>query len=174
MWNLRYRYCIKGWRTSFPFVLIGYKTRDHAQSTFFWATHSSRRMAATVWYDAKLVAFLSTSVDPTGPAIALRWLKGMREEIPTTPQQMEYQTNMHKVDLLDQMRTNYSTQLVINRWWHRYLMFVLDLVLHNSWVCYRHDCKARGERKVEWLRFVYEVAFGLITTKLQQPQATCP
>jgi len=60
-------------------------------------------MVASVWYDSKPVAFLSTSADPTGPTIALYWLKGKREEIPTTPQQVEYQTNMRDVDLLDQM-----------------------------------------------------------------------
>lgn len=81
---------VKGYRIGFPSSLFGFKRGEHPRSTLFWATHSSGKMAVTLWFDAKPVAFLSTSADPVGPAIARRWLKGKREEIATTPQQVEY------------------------------------------------------------------------------------
>lgn len=159
-------------RIGFPSQLASFKKGDHPRSTIFWATHSSGTMAASIWYDSKPVAFLSTSADPTGPAVAKRWLKGVREDVPTTPAQVEYQVNMRGVDLVDQMRTHYTTQFHSHKWWHKYLMFVVDSVLHNAWICYRHDRRARGERRVRRSNFMYDVAFGLIMPKLSMPR-TC-
>lgn len=76
----------------------------------FWATHSSKKMTTTVWYDAKPMAFLSTS------PIAYRWLKGKREDIVTMPQQVEYQANMRGVDRLDQMCGEYFVQFHSHKW----------------------------------------------------------
>jgi len=163
---------VKAGRVGFPSTLSGFKKGEHPRSTLFWATHSSGQMAATVWYDANPVAFLSTSANPTGPAIARRWLKGVREEIETTPQQVEYQSNMRGVDLVDQMRTNYSTQFHSNKWWHKYLMFTLDSVLHNAWVLYRVDRHGRGEKRPRRLHFMYDTAMGLIMPNVDLPR-TC-
>lgn len=107
---------VKGYRIGFPSLLCGFKKGEHPRSTLFWATHSSGRMAASLWYDSQPVAFLSTSADPTGPAIARRWLKGVREDVQTTPQQVEYQTNMRGVDSVDQMRREYTTQFHSRKW----------------------------------------------------------
>lgn len=163
---------VQGQRIGFPSMLSGFRKADHPRSTVFCATHSSGQMAASVWYDSKLVAFLNTSANPTGPAVAKRWLKGVREDIPTTPMQIEYQTYMHGVDLVDQMQRSYTTQFLSNKWWYRYLMFIVDSVLYNAWVCFHHDRRARGEKKVRRLDILYDVAFGLIMPKIAQPR-TC-
>lgn len=95
---------VTGRRIGFPTSLLGFKKGDHPKSTLFWQIHSSQRTAATTWFDSKPVSFLSTSADPLGLGIALCWSKGVREEISTTPQHIEYQSHMRVVDLVDQMR----------------------------------------------------------------------
>ena len=107
--------------------------------------HSIKQMAATTWYDSKPVSFLSTSADPVGDAVALRWIKGVEQEIPSTPQQAEYQAHMRGVDLVDQMRGDYTVQFQSNKWWHKLFFFAVDSSIHNAWVCYRADRVARGE-----------------------------
>lgn len=79
---------------------------------------------------------------------------------------------MRGVDLLDQMWKDYSVQFHSNKWWHKYFMFTLDSALHNVWVCYHLDRRARGERKLRRVNFMYDVAFGLIMPKLTKPR-TC-
>jgi hypothetical protein len=167
---------VKGRRIGFPSILCGFKKGEHPRSTLFWATYASRQMATTAWFDAKPVQFLSTSANPTGPVVAMRWLRGVRERIPTTPQQVEYQEHMGGVDKVDQMRRNYTVQFHSRKWWHKlFLGFVHDSSLQNEWILFSSDCRALWEK---WhggrLAFYYEVALALITPKVTLPHTVGP
>jgi hypothetical protein len=134
--------------------------------------HSSQQMAATTWFDAKPVSFLSISRNPVGTAIARRWTQGVQEEISTTPQQVEYQELMKGVDSMDQMRHDYTTQFHSRKWWHKVMFFTVDLSLQNAWVLWcnyrlRHH-KNPGSR----LGFHYAVAMSLVSPLLHVPR-TC-
>ena len=81
-----------------PSILLGFKRGEHERGTLFWQMHVSQRMAATTWYDAKPVIFLSTSQDPIREGVyAQRWIRGTRELVATTPQQEEYEKYMRGV-----------------------------------------------------------------------------
>lgn len=131
-------------------------------------------MAATTWFDSKPVSFLSTSADSIGPTVALCWLRGVREEISTTPQQVEYQEYMRGVDLIDQMRRDYSVQFHSRKWWHKFLFFTVDSSLQNAWVLYKADREARGEggRKLTRRSFYYTIATELVLPVIRPP-VTC-
>lgn len=103
-------------------------------------------MAATTWFDSKPVSFLSTSANPVGLGIALRWINSERQEMSTTLQEVEYQLHMRGVDLIDQMRRDYSVQFHSQKWWHRFFFFIVDSSLQNAWVLYKADQEAHGER----------------------------
>lgn len=159
-------------RIGFPSALCGFKKGDHPKSTLFWQMHSSGLMAATTWFDSKPVSFLRTSADPVGPGIALRWSQGVREEVETTPQQVEYQTHMRGVDLIDQMRRDYTVQYHSRKWWHKLMFFVVDSSLMNAWVLFRSDMQARGQRIGSRLKFYFTVAKELVTSYMRLPR-TC-
>lgn len=104
-------------------------------------------MVSTCWYDSKPIYFLSTSVDPVGEgACSMRWVNGERIPIDSTPQQVEYQTNMRGVDVMDQMCTDYNVQFHSHKWWYKHLFFVVDSWLNNSWVLFKHDRVTRMEK----------------------------
>jgi len=42
---------MKGSQVGFPMVLSGMPEGAHPKTSFFWQMHSSKRMAATTWYD---------------------------------------------------------------------------------------------------------------------------
>lgn len=164
---------VQGKRVGFPTSLMGMKRGEHPRATLFWAMHRSHRMAATTWFDAKPVSFLSTSANPVGDAKALRWLQGERKEIPTTPQQMEYQVHMRGVDLIDQMRRDYTVQFHSRKWWHKLFYFALDSSLQNAWVLYRDYMLRRRERCIGGrLGFYLAVAKAFIEPTVLLPR-TC-
>lgn len=120
-------------------------------------------MATTTWFDSKPLSFLSTSGNPVGQASAFCWLAGTRQEIPTSPQQAEYQEHMRGVDLIDHMRQDYTIQFHSRKWWHKLFFFAVDSSLQNAWVLNRDDRVHRRERDTGGrLRFYLNVAKSLI------------
>lgn len=137
--------------------------------------HKDRKMAATVWFDSKPVVFLSTSANPLGPgAYANRWLQGDRRQLRTTPQQVEYQTNMRGVDVVDQMRRDYTVQFHSRKWWHKVFMFTVDSSLQNGWVLFCHDRTTRHDKLISRRRFLYNIALALIEPRLPLPRTCSP
>lgn len=91
------------------------------------------RMVATCWYDSKLVYILSTLADLMAKgACSMYWVDGIRRAIISMSQHVEYQNHMHSVNVVDQMRTDYSVQFHSHKWWHKYL---LSLWIVGSTIC---------------------------------------
>ena len=161
-------------RVDLPPSLLGYKKGEHPRGTLMWRMHAQRRMAATCWYDSKLVYILSTSANHVGEgARSMRWIHGSREAVPSTPQQVEYQTHIRGVDVVDQMRIDYSIQFHSHKWWHKRFFFIVDSWLNNSWVLLKHDRLTRGEPVYRRrLAYHFQVAQNLIAPWLDEP-STC-
>lgn len=103
----------------------------------------------------------------------MRWIDGTREAIDSSPQQVEYQTNMRGVDVIDQMRTDYSVPFHSHKWWHKHLFFTVDCWLNNSWVLFKHDRYTRSAPVyMQRLPFHLAVAESLIAPWLDEPE-TC-
>lgn len=81
---------------------------------------------------------------------------------------------MRGVDLIDQMRRDYSVQYHSRKWWHKFLFFIIDSSLQNAWVLYRADRQARAEggRKLTRRNFYYSIAKELVLP-LIRPAVTC-
>ena len=104
--------------------------RNVLQGTLKWRMHQSCRMAAVVWKDKKPVLFFSTHAIPIGypcmpVPIVPRWNGAKHEDIMTSPMHLEYTTNMHGVDVADQLHASYNTQNRTHKWWHRVFFFFL-------------------------------------------------
>lgn len=165
---------VKGMRVGIPSFLTGFRRGEHPRNTLFWAMHNSRRMSACTWYDSKPVTFLSTSQNPCHDdvAFAQRWTNGVRTAQATSPQQVEYERNMRGVDVVDQMRRDYSCQFWSRKWWHKLWFFVLDSSLQNAWRLYKDDREARNERLHGCKAFHFVVAMELIEPFFPLPR-TC-
>ena len=137
------------------------------------AMHMSWRMATCVWFDSCPVHFLSTSSDPFAPGCTTkRWVSGERNDYPTSPIQKEYQEMMRGVDVVDQCRVEYTTQIMSHKWWHRLFFFVLDSSLGNAYVLYKEYCMGRHgrgqpKRPISQADFHYQVASWLTSGTFQ-------
>ena len=108
--------------------------------------HRSKQMAVIVWQDAQPVFLISTTANP----VAFKWLSYKRwvgskqKEFYTSPILLEYQKHMRGVDLIDQHRVAYSSQLQTRKWWHRLFIFVLDSSIGNSYILYKTHMEEAG------------------------------
>jgi hypothetical protein len=161
---------LKEIRIGLPTALLGYSKGEFTQGTLFWRMHDRHYIAMTVWFDSKVVYLLSTLADPVGPwAHALHWRNGIREPIPSTLMQVEYQSHMRGVDVVDQMRRDYSVQFHSHKWWHKVFFFVHDSSLQNSWVHFKNDREGRNIKTSSRLKFYYAIDEHLIEDWLDSP-----
>jgi len=115
-------------RKGFPASLAGFANADLPERDHLvLKMHCSRKIAAICWMDSKPVFLLSTACDPIGEdSYAGRWVGRERVEFPTSPIIFQYQAGMCSMDLVDQQRQEYTTQLHFHKWWHQIFMFILD------------------------------------------------
>lgn len=126
--------------------------------------HRLRCIAAVVWFDDIPVYLLNTSVDPIAYGIMCkRWMSQKGHlDFHTSPILFEYQEMMRGVDIIDQCRMEYIAQLRSHKWWHRLLLFVLDITLGNTYVLYKaHVVNCGQKRLMSLVEFHYEVANAL-------------
>ena len=151
-------------RKGFPTSLAGFaNTQLPDWGHLVLKMHRSHHLAAICWMDAKPVFLLSTACNPIAEdAYAGRWVGRERIEFPTSPILLLYQAGMRGVDIVDQQRQEYSTQLHSHKWWHRIFMFILDSQLLNSYILYACDRRAVGLPVHSRMLWHYEVAKDLI------------
>jgi len=120
------------------------------QGTVAWRMHASRRISCVVWVDRKHVLLLSsfhTPLPPPGedwPTVPRR-RGGEEKQVVTSPVLKGYIEFMRGVDVHDQMRGAYTSQVRSPKWWHRVFFFLLDTAVLNSYILY----KAMSERLVQ-------------------------
>jgi hypothetical protein len=157
---------VKKTSRGFPSSLAGFlATQLPARGTVAAKMHRSRKIAAVCWVDSKPVFLLSTATNPCDPScVAPRWIPGRRDRLdfPTSPILLEYQRFMRGIDVVDQQRGEYTTQLQSQKWWHRLLLFVLDSTCMNAYVLYRADAERVGLQVSSRLLWHTELAMALV------------
>jgi hypothetical protein len=106
-----------------------------------WAMHDGRDMSCVMWKDKCPVLLISNHAMPIGfPCVPRdevpRWNGATRDFIPTSPVLREYTTYMRGVDVADQLRASYSSQIRSHKWWHRIFWFLIDMTEVNMYVMY--------------------------------------
>jgi hypothetical protein len=93
-------------RHGFPSSLAGFsKSESLDRGELVVRMHQDRNMCAIVWFDSKPVWLLSCACNPLDPTVAVgQWVGRRRVQFPTSPILLQYQSNMHGVDLVDQQR----------------------------------------------------------------------
>lgn len=60
---------------------------------------------------------------------------------------------MRGVDVADQMRGAYTSQVRSHKWWHRLFYFLLDTSVVNSYVIYKAICERLVQKPLERMDF---------------------
>jgi hypothetical protein len=111
------------------------------QGTLEWCMHESRTISCVLWKDKKPVLLISTHAMPIGypcePVITVPRRNGpIHEDIHTSPVHHEYTTRMLGVDVVNQLRASYTSQIRSHKWWHQIWHFLLDLAEVNMFILY--------------------------------------
>jgi hypothetical protein len=99
-----------------------------------------------MWKDKCPVLLISSHAIPIGfPCMPMdtvpRRHGAIREDIPTSPVLLEYTTPMGGVDVADQLRASYPSQIRSHKWWHRIFFTMLDVTEVNNYFMYLSRCK---------------------------------
>jgi hypothetical protein len=156
-------------RVGLPLQLANTKEFDkNIQGTLDWRMHDSKKVSCVVWKDKKPVLLLSIHAKPIVsegeeiPRVPRRNGED-RPMIKTSPVHLEYTNDMRGVDVADHIRSNYSCQVRIHKWWHRVFFFLLDLTSTNMYVMYLDLWKkhSTGGRSLTHLQFLNEICKAL-------------
>lgn len=130
------------------------KTKDFtkcAQGTLVWRMHDNRRMCSVMWKDKKPVLLLSTHSMPMAFPCEIvevpRRVGACQKMIKTSPVHKEYTTYMRGVDVADQLRGNYTSQVWSHKWWHRLFHFLVDTTIVNVWIIHKTVLKSFGREE---------------------------
>lgn len=146
-------------------------TKDAERGSLLIRVHDHRQMAVVSWQDKCLVTLLSTAASPWEPGVSvLRRIPGMRGQlkVPSSPIHVQYQEYMRGVDVTDQIRSNYSSQLKSHKWWHKLFFFIIDQSMVNSYVVYCSQMESLGLRVRTHMQFNIAVGKHLVADWLQR------
>ena len=105
-------------------------------SMVIW-NHVHRQMGVVSWQDKKLVTLLSTAAAPWEPNSKVhRRIPGLTGQlvVPSSPMHRQYVEYMRGVDVADQLRGNYSSQLRCHKWWVKIFHLIVDQTMVNAYV----------------------------------------
>jgi len=118
-------------------------------------------VAAIKWQDNKPVAILSTYHNPKDVTSVKRKNRdGTPSIVPCLAAVAHYNEIMGGVDRFDQRRKRYAIGRHSVKWWHRLLIFLIDLSIVNSFI--KWNCKNGGQREQLSFRLalVRQLTFG--------------
>lgn len=113
------------------------KEDDVVCGSMLLRTHVHRQMGVVSWQDKKLVTLLSTAAPPWAPNTkVLRRIPGMTGQliVPSLPMVTQYIEYMRGVDVTDQLRASYSSQLRCHKWWVKIFHQIVDQTMVNAYV----------------------------------------
>ena len=90
-----------------------------------------------------------------------------RAHVNTSPIQILYSRYMGGVDVGDQLRCYYSTQIATKKWWHRVYFFCLDTCITNAYIMHKGTSARLGVRALNHKEFQMRMAYAL----MQQPHS---
>ena len=124
-------------------------------SMVIW-NHIHRQMGVVSWQDKKLVTLLSTAAAPWEPnSKVLRRIPGLHGQlvVPSSPMHRQYVEYMRGVDVTDQLRGNYSSQLRCHKWWVKIFHLIVDQTMVNSYVTWVKQMEDLGLPTTSHLAF---------------------
>ena len=132
--------------------------------------HVHRQMGVVSWQDKKLVTLFSTAAAPWEPNTkVLRRVDGLRGRliVPSSPMHRQYVEYMRGVDVTDQLRGSYSSQLRCHKWWLKLFHLVLDHTMVNAYVCWVKEMEVFGLPATTHLAFKIAVGTYLAQGAIQ-------
>ena len=141
-------------------------------SMVIW-NHVHRQMGVVSWQDKKMVTLLSTAAAPWEPnSKVLRRIPGLQGQlvVPSSPMHRQYVEYMRGVDVTDQLRGNYSSQLRCHKWWVKIFHLIVDQTMVNSYVTWVKQMEELGLPITSHLAFKIAVGKYLATEAIQARQ----
>jgi hypothetical protein len=135
--------------------------------------HVHRQMGVVSWQDKKLVTLLSTAAAPWEPnSKVLRRIPGLQGQlvVPSSPMHRQYVEYMRGVDVTDQLRGNYSSQLRCHKWWVKIFHLIVDQTMVNSYVTWVKQMEDLGLPVTSHLAFKIAVGNYLATEAIEARQ----
>lgn len=142
-----------------------------------WRMHASKKLSAIVWVDKKPVLVMSTVAPPIHgvgeecPVVSRR-VGSVRKDVETSPMHYQYTTYMRGVDVADQLRGEYSSQVRTHKWWHRLFFFLLDTTVVNTWKLHCAQSLTLGNRPLSHKSFQLRLAKVLASHHLRSRKCT--
>ena len=146
------------------------KSNSEMRGSMLIRVHVHRQIGCVSWQDSKLVTLISTAAPPWAPDVSvLRRVPGLRGQlrVPSSPMHLQYMEDMRGVDVTDQLRGNYSSQLRCHKWWMKLFHFVVDQSMVNGYVTYVKEMEEVGLRCGTHLTFKIAVGRHLIEETLR-------
>jgi hypothetical protein len=141
-------------------------------SMVIW-NHVHRQMGVVSWQDKKLVTLLSTAAAPWEPNTkVLRRIPGLTGQlvVPSSPMHRQYVEYMRGVDVTDQLRGNYSSQLRCHKWWVKIFHLIVDQTMVNAYVTWVKQMEDLGLPVTTHLAFKIAVGKHLALEAIQARQ----
>ena len=141
-------------------------------SMVIW-NHVHRQMGVVSWQDKKLVTLLSTAAAPWEPnSKVLRRIPGLTGQlvVPSSPMHRQYVEYMRGVDVTDQLRGNYSSQLRCHKWWVKIFHLIVDQTMVNAYVTWVKQMEDLGLPVTTHLAFKIAVGKHLALEAIQARQ----
>ena len=141
-------------------------------SMVIW-NHVHRQMGVVSWQDKKLVTLLSTAAAPWEPnSKVLQRIPGLQGQlmVPSSPMHRQYVEYMRGVDVADQLRGNYSSQLRCHKWWVKIFHFIVDQTMVNAYVTWVKQMEDLGLPVLLHLAFKIAVGKHLAAEAIQVRQ----
>ena len=107
----------------------------------FYDYRSSGPLLAAVWYDKRVINFLSTMhvAEASTPAtVGRRTLTGTREDVECPPCLPDYQAYMRGVDRGDQLIQYYNVGRRSVKWWKRVFSYMIEVSALNAFVLFEY------------------------------------
>ena len=139
-------------------------------SMVIW-NHVHRQMGVVSWQDKKLVTLLSTAAVPWEPnSKVLRRIPGLRGQlvVPSSPMHRQYVEYMRGVDVTDQLRGNYSSQLRCHKWWVKVFHLIVDQTMVNCYVTWVKQMEDLGLPVTSHLAFKIDVGKYFAVEAIQE------
>lgn len=130
-----------------------------------------------MWKDKKPVLLISTHAlslaFPCEIVEVPRRVGAVRKMVQTSPIHKEYTTYMRGVDVADQLRGNYTSQVRSHKWWHRLFHFLIDTTIVNMWIIHKTILEAKGRSKESLTHFQFIMSMCKALTMNWEGQKLC-
>ena len=139
--------------------------------------HDDQRMSSMMWKDKKPILLISKHTRPLAfpcKLVEVPCRVGVvRKKIPTSLMHLEYTTHMQGVDMVDYVRSNYTSMGRSHKWWHRLWDFLVDTSIFNMWIIHKKTFQATTSSKHHLNHFQFVMAMCKALTKNWDGQRLC-